>query len=151
VYGLDSSGSGERLVAGFCEHGNEPSGSIEWRATVAFEGLGFGIMFIIIIVFNNFHAHKQKKDSAVGIATGYGLDDGGVGLRVSVGSRMFSFPRRSYRLWGHPASYPMGTGVSFPGGKAAGALSWPLTSTSAKVKKTWIYTSTPPYALWCIA
>jgi hypothetical protein len=28
----------------------------------------------------------------------------------------------------HPASYPMGTGGSFPGGKAAGASSWPLTS-----------------------
>jgi hypothetical protein len=27
----------------------------------------------------------------------------------------------------HPASYPMGTGNSFPGGKAAGAWSWPLT------------------------
>jgi hypothetical protein len=28
----------------------------------------------------------------------------------------------------HPASYPMGTGGSFPGGEAAGAWSWPLTS-----------------------
>jgi len=28
----------------------------------------------------------------------------------------------------HPASYPMGTRVSFPGGKAAGTRSRPLTS-----------------------
>jgi hypothetical protein len=28
----------------------------------------------------------------------------------------------------HPASYPMGTGGTFPGDKAAGASSWPLTS-----------------------
>jgi hypothetical protein len=28
----------------------------------------------------------------------------------------------------HPTSYPMGTTGSFPGGKAAGARSWPLTS-----------------------
>jgi hypothetical protein len=28
----------------------------------------------------------------------------------------------------HPISYPMGTGGPFPGGKAAGAWSWPLTS-----------------------
>jgi hypothetical protein len=28
----------------------------------------------------------------------------------------------------HPTSYPMGTGGPFPGGKAAGAWSWPLTS-----------------------
>jgi hypothetical protein len=27
----------------------------------------------------------------------------------------------------HPTSYPMGTGGSFPGGKAAGAWNWPLT------------------------
>jgi len=27
----------------------------------------------------------------------------------------------------HPASYRMGTRCSFPGGKAAGAWSWPLT------------------------
>jgi hypothetical protein len=28
----------------------------------------------------------------------------------------------------HPTSYPMGTGDFFPGGKVAGAWSWPLTS-----------------------
>jgi hypothetical protein len=28
----------------------------------------------------------------------------------------------------HPVSYPMGTSGSFPGGKAAGAWNWPLTS-----------------------
>jgi hypothetical protein len=28
----------------------------------------------------------------------------------------------------HPASYLIGTGGSFPGGQAAGAWSWPLTS-----------------------
>jgi hypothetical protein len=28
----------------------------------------------------------------------------------------------------HPASYPMATGGFFPGGEAAGAWSWPLTS-----------------------
>jgi hypothetical protein len=28
----------------------------------------------------------------------------------------------------HPASYPMGTRGSFPGGKSAGTWSWPLTS-----------------------
>jgi hypothetical protein len=28
----------------------------------------------------------------------------------------------------HPASYPMGTRGSFPGGEASGEWSWPLTS-----------------------
>jgi hypothetical protein len=32
------------------------------------------------------------------------------------------------RDWNSTAPYPMGTGCSFPGGKAAGAWSWPLTS-----------------------
>jgi hypothetical protein len=32
----------------------------------------------------------------------------------------------------HPASYPMGTEDSFPGDKAAGAWSWPLTSIQCK-------------------
>jgi hypothetical protein len=36
----------------------------------------------------------RSRDSVVGIATGYGLDDRGVGVRVLVGSRIFSSPRR---------------------------------------------------------
>jgi hypothetical protein len=31
-------------------------------------------------------------DSAVGIVTGYGLDDRGVGVRVPVGARIFTSP-----------------------------------------------------------
>jgi hypothetical protein len=38
--------------------------------------------------------------SGVGIVTGYGLDDRGVGVRVPVGSRIFSSPSRPDRLWG---------------------------------------------------
>jgi hypothetical protein len=34
----------------------------------------------------------------VGIATGYRLEDGGVGVRVAVGSRTSSSPRRPDRL-----------------------------------------------------
>jgi hypothetical protein len=44
----------------------------------------------------------------------------------------------------HPTSYPTVTLGSFPGGEESEAWSWPLT-TSVEVKKTWIYTSTPPY------
>jgi hypothetical protein len=42
----------------------------------------------------------RSRDSVVGIATGYVLDDRGVGVRVPVGSRIFSSPRRPDRLWG---------------------------------------------------
>jgi hypothetical protein len=38
------------------------------------------------------------RDSTVGIATGYGMDDRGVGIRVPVGSRIFSSPGRPDRL-----------------------------------------------------
>jgi hypothetical protein len=37
------------------------------------------------------------------MATGYGLDDRGVGVRVPVGSRLLSSPRRPDRLWGPPS------------------------------------------------
>jgi len=35
---------------------------------------------------------------------------------------------RPDRLWGSTSLYPMGTGCSLPGDKAAAAWSWPLTS-----------------------
>jgi hypothetical protein len=41
-----------------------------------------------------------SQDSSVGIATGYGLDDQGVGDQVPEESRIFSSPRRLDRLWG---------------------------------------------------
>jgi hypothetical protein len=58
-------------------------------------------------------------DSVDGVATGYRVDEGGVGVRVPVGSRIFSFPRLP-DSGVHPTSYPMGTGGSFPGVKRPG-------------------------------
>jgi hypothetical protein len=43
----------------------------------------------------------------------------------------------------HPASYPMATRLSFPGGKTAVAWSKPLSPSSAEVKNAWAHTSTP--------
>jgi hypothetical protein len=64
----------------------------------------------------------MSRDRSVGIATGYGLDDRMIGVRFPAGSGSFSFRRRVQTVSGaHPASYPMGTRSSFPGGKAAGA------------------------------
>jgi hypothetical protein len=45
---------------------------------------------------------KRSRDSADGIATGYGLDDRGVGVRVTVVSRIFSSPHRPDGLWSPP-------------------------------------------------
>jgi hypothetical protein len=68
------------------------------------------------------------RESAVGIATADGLDDRRSEFDSRRGWKFFSSPPRPDRLWAHPASYPMGTGGSFPGGKAARAWSWPLIS-----------------------
>jgi hypothetical protein len=43
-----------------------------------------------------------SRDSVVGIATGYELDDRGVGIRVPVGYKIFTSPCRPDRLWGSP-------------------------------------------------
>jgi hypothetical protein len=56
----------------------------------------------------------------VGAATGYGLDGRGVGVRIPVGAKFFSSPRRQTGSGAHPASYQMDTGDSIPGGKADG-------------------------------
>jgi hypothetical protein len=66
----------------------------------------------------------------------YGLEDGGVGVRIPVRSRIFSSPRRPDRLWGTPASYS-----NRPEREADHSP-----PTIADVKKTWIYTSTSPHA-----
>jgi hypothetical protein len=62
----------------------------------------------------------RSRDCVVGITTGYGLDDRGVGVRVLVGRRIFSSPRRSDRLWDPPNLLSNGYPI-YPGGKAAGA------------------------------
>jgi hypothetical protein len=60
--------------------------------------------------------------SSVGIALGYGLDDRGSRVRFLAEAGNFSrYHRVQNGSAAHPASYPMGTKCSFPGGKAAGA------------------------------
>jgi hypothetical protein len=44
------------------------------------------------------HLSCSEVDNVAGIATGYGLDNRGFGVRVPVGSRIFSFPCRPDRL-----------------------------------------------------
>jgi hypothetical protein len=46
----------------------------------------------------------DRPDSSVGIAASYGLDDRRVRVRVPVGARFLSFPRRPGRLWS-PTSF----------------------------------------------
>jgi hypothetical protein len=60
-------------------------------------------------------------DSVVGIATGYEMKDRGVGVRILVGSRIFSSPRRPDRPWGPLSLLSNEYRGLFPGGKVAEA------------------------------
>jgi hypothetical protein len=64
----------------------------------------------------------KSRDSSVGIALGYRLNDRGSRVRFPAGAGNFSLHHRVQNGSGaHPASYPMGIGGSFPWGKVAGA------------------------------
>jgi hypothetical protein len=69
----------------------------------------------------------MSHGSTVGIATGYGLDDQGVGVRVPVGSKIFTSPYHPDRLWGPPNLLTNGYQGPFPRGIAGGACNQPLT------------------------
>jgi hypothetical protein len=97
-------------------------------------------------ILNAISNYTSSRDSAVGIATGYGLNDRGVRVPVSLGSRIFSSPRRLDRLWGPPNLLSNGYGGSFPGVKQPVSETDHSPPTSAEIKKMWIYTTTSPYA-----
>jgi hypothetical protein len=84
-------------------------------------------------------------ENIVGIATGHTDSDQGVGVRVAVESRTFLLVVQT-GFGAHPASNPIGTGGLSQGLKRLGYEADHSSPTSAEVKKTWIYTSTPPYA-----
>jgi hypothetical protein len=75
--------------------------------------------------------------------TGYGLQDREVGVRVPVGSRIFSSPRRPDWLWGLLSNGYRG--LFPPGVKRPWREADHSPPASAEVKKTRIYTSTPLY------
>jgi hypothetical protein len=63
----------------------------------------------------------KSRDSSVGIALGYGMDDRGSRFRFPAGAGNFSLYHSIQNGSGvHPASYPMGTRGSFLGDKVAG-------------------------------
>jgi hypothetical protein len=88
----------------------------------------------------------SSRDSSVGIATDYGLDDQGGGS--SSPGRVKKFLLRHIVQTGsgvHRTSYKMGTGGSFPGVKRQGREADHSPPTNAEVKKMWNYTSIPLY------
>jgi hypothetical protein len=86
-----------------------------------------------------------NRDSVLGIATGYRLDDWGFGARVPVGSKVSSsIPA----LGSAQAPMPWVPGAFFPGIKRSGREADHSPWATAEVKKMCIYTSTPPTPSW---
>jgi hypothetical protein len=60
------------------------------------------MMVLIILIINKVIKNNNNigaGKSAVSIASGYSLDGRGIRVRVPVGARFFSSPRRSDRFW----------------------------------------------------
>jgi hypothetical protein len=93
-----------------------------------------------------FHHRLRSRDSVVGIATGYGLDDRGVGVRAPVGSRIFSTSSRP-ALGSIQPPIQWVPGAVSPGVRRPWRESDHSPPASAEVKKTWVYTSTLLYAI----
>jgi hypothetical protein len=71
---------------------------------------------------NSSFLQSKSRDSSVGIALGYGLNDRGSRVRFRARAGNFSLHHRVQNGSGvHPASYTMDSRGSFPGGKAGGA------------------------------
>jgi hypothetical protein len=61
------------------------------------------VIILTIIIISLIFVINWSRDSAVGIATGYGQDDGGFGVQVLVGARCFYSPRRPDRFRDPPS------------------------------------------------
>jgi hypothetical protein len=81
---------------------------------------------------------------AVSVETGYGLGNRGFAVRVPVRWRNVISPCRPDRVWDPPNPISTWYRGSFPGVKRPGLEADHSQPTSAEVKKTWIYASTPP-------
>jgi hypothetical protein len=97
--------------------------------------------------FMALHIFMRSRDSVVGIATSYGLDDWEVGVPSPGGVKNFLFSRSSRpALRSIQPTLQWVQGALSQGVKRPGREVDQSPPTSAQVKKMWIYTSAPPYA-----
>jgi hypothetical protein len=102
----------------------------------------FGQLGVPPTPFTNYEVSRRLA-IIFGIATGYGLDDRRVWVRVPVGPRIFSSPQRPDRLWGPPNLLFYGYRCSLPGVYWPGREADHLPPTSVDVKETYLYINYP--------
>jgi hypothetical protein len=98
---------------------------MKWRSTGKLKSIPLGESHTLLCVVpcsltckscEQFSLCLGSRDSAVSIVTGYGLDDRGVGVRIPVGSRIFSSPQHPEWLWDPPSLLSNGYQGLFPWG-----------------------------------
>jgi hypothetical protein len=113
-------------------------------------------MAVILIYISIYQLSIMSRDSSIGIALGFGLDDRGFGvLRFDFRRRLGIFlfttaSRMALRPTQPPIQWVPGAlslGVKRPGREADNSPPF-----SAEVKNAWSYTSTPQYVFmtWCL-
>jgi hypothetical protein len=113
-----------------------------YTVKLAFFILKLRSRFVSLAIMTHYVENNMSRDSSVGIATGYGLDDQGGGSSSPGRVKTFHFSISSRPSLG--STQPPIKWV--PGVKGQGREADYSPPTSAEVKKMWIYTSTPPYA-----
>jgi hypothetical protein len=93
----------------------------------------------------------KSRDSSVGKALGYGLDDWGSRVQFPAEAGNLSFHHSVQNGSGtHPASYPMVPGALSLGVKRPEREADHLHPSRAKVRNAWSYTSTPLICIHCM-
>jgi hypothetical protein len=62
----------------------------------------FLLRYTLLFLFIQPYITVKRQDRAVGIGTGYGLEDQGFGVRVGVGTKILTSLCPPDRLWGPP-------------------------------------------------
>jgi len=96
---------------------------------------------------------SMSRDSSVGIALSYGLDDRVSTVPFPAWAGCSSLHRCvQTRSVAHPASYQMHTGDSFRGGRAGGTWGWSLTSICCRGQEcVQLYLHSPNMPSWSVA
>jgi hypothetical protein len=107
----------------------------------------FSSLIVLELIYCRYKYIVRSRNDVVGITTGYRLDDGGVGVRVPVRSRIFVFSTLPRPVLG-PTQPPIQwvPGALSPGVKRQAREADHSSPASAEVKRRLIYTSTSLYA-----